>query len=406
MPGYAEPFPVFLRRNAAALGFGALHAFFSSPGQTIVIGVFAPAMAAAVGLSAASVGALYLAGNLASGCTLIAIGHLIDSVPLRRFSAAVIAGLAAACLVAASATHAAQVWLAFYTLRLCGQGLMIHIEATATARAFEADRGRALGVTGLGLPLSDGAMPGVALALIGWFGWRGAWVALAGCLVLLVLPLAWRLAPTSVAPAGLAMPAHRRIAAALRLLARRRLVAAVLPAVFALPFVLTGLLFYASSVAAARGWTREAMAAAFPAMALMSVVAMMVSGRLVDRFSGRLVFALHALPLLGGLVLLAEVGADWAVPAGLLLVGASGGLAKTSGTAIWAELFGVAQLGTIRSFVAMFTVFSTAAAPFVFGLLVDQGWSWRAIIDGAAGLVLLLTAPLMLAAFWRGRGVG
>jgi MFS family permease len=299
-------------------------------------------------------------------------------------------------------------FLGLYALRLTGQGLMVHIEATATARAFDENRGRALGITGLGLPLSDATMPSVALVAMALLGWRGTYAAIAIFLLAVVLPLARLLAggtrpPTIVlAP----VPIRLRLATAFRLMACRRYVWLVLPAVAVMPFLLTGLLFNASAIAAARSWSREAMAATFPAMSAISIAALILSGRLVDRFSGRRVFALHVLPLIAGLLVLAWFPADWAVPAGLMLIGVSGGVAKTSGTAIWAELFGTAHLGAIRSFVAMFTVFSTAAAPFAFGLLVDAGWSWPAILAVSAAGAALFAAPLMVAELIRPSDAG
>ena len=386
----------FLRHNARPLGFGLLHAFCSSPGQTIVIGLFIPGFATAFQLSASEIGALYLAANLASATTLLSIGHLIDSTSLRRFSTATIAALAAACFLAALTQNALMLGVAFFALRITGQSLMVHIEATATARAFTADRGRALAITGLGLPLADALMPSIVLAGIAALGWRGTYTAIGLVLIALVLPLARFLASRTAPPATAPVWFGRRLLSAFRLLASNRLFWAALPAVAIMPFILTGILFNATSIAAARGWSRELMAASFPAMAIPHIAALFLSGRLVDRFSGLAVFRLHAIPVFSGLLVLAWVGPGWALPAGLLLIGLSGGIAKTSGTAIWAELFGTANLGAIRSFIAVYTALSTALAPFAFGLLTDAGWSWPGILTLCAGGAICAAAPLIL----------
>jgi MFS family permease len=213
----------FLRGHWPALLFGGLHAFCSFPGQTIVVGVFIPSFAAAFGLSAGEIGGLYMLANLGSAATLLAVGHLIDVVPLRLFSSAVIAGLAASCALLAIAPHPLILGLGFYAVRLTGQGLMVHIEATATGRAFSADRGRALGITALGLPIADGAMPGLMVAAIAVLGWRPAYGTLAAVLIVVVLPLARALAARI--PAGPVVAVHSvshlaRLGAALGILAR------------------------------------------------------------------------------------------------------------------------------------------------------------------------------------------
>ncbi len=391
--------PAFLRRNWPALLFGGLHTFCSSPGQTIVVGVFIPSFAAAFGLSAGEIGGIYMLANLASAATLLALGHLIDVTPLRLFSSATIAGLAASCAILAIAPHPLVLGLGFYAVRLTGQGLMVHIEATATARAFTADRGRALGITALGLPIADGLMPGLMVASIALLGWRPAYAAIAAVLLVLVLPAARALAARI--PAGPAAPPHgishfARLGAALAILARSRIVWAALPAFAILPFMLTGVFFYAAAIAEARGWPRGLIAASFPVMAASHVAALFVSGYLIDRFSGRMLFAAYAWPALLGMVILAAVDAPWAVPLAMLLIGLSGGIGKTTGTAIWAELFGTANLGAMRSFVAMYTSLATALAPFIWGLLVDAGRAWTEILIAFAALGALAALPIAI----------
>ena len=84
----------FVRSNIRPLAFGALHAFYSTPGQTFCIGLFVAAFSADLGISASAIGALYLAGTLSAAVTLLFVGHLIDRIRLVHFSAAVIVGLA------------------------------------------------------------------------------------------------------------------------------------------------------------------------------------------------------------------------------------------------------------------------------------------------------------------------
>ena len=364
-----------------------------------MVGVFIPSFATAFSLSAGEIGALYMLANLASAATLLAVGHLIDVVPLRLFSTATIAGLAAACAILAIAPHAMILGLGFYAIRLTGQGLMVHIEATATGRAFASDRGRALGITGLGLPLADGLMPGLMVAAIALLGWRPAYGALAAVLLLLVLPTARALAARI--PAGSVSAPHHishltRLGGALGILARSRIVWAALPAFAILPFMLTGVFFYAAAIAEARGWPRGLIAASFPVMAASHVGALFLSGYLIDRFSGRRLFAAYAWPALLGMVILAVIDAPWAVPLAMLLIGLSGGIGKTTGTAIWAELFGTANLGAMRSFVAMYTSLATALAPFIWGMLVDRGRAWPEILVVFAALGTLASLPFAI----------
>ena len=51
----------FARTHARPLAFGALHAFYSAPGQTFCIGLFIAAVGDNLGMNPAEIGGLYLA---------------------------------------------------------------------------------------------------------------------------------------------------------------------------------------------------------------------------------------------------------------------------------------------------------------------------------------------------------
>lgn len=389
------PFPSFVREHARPLAFGALHAFYSAPGQTFCIGLFIAAVGDSLGMNPAQIGALYLAATVGSALTLMFVGQWIDHVRLVHFSAAVIVGLGIACLAMASAVGALTLLLAFYALRLTGQGLMIHVEATATARAFDQDRGRALGITALGVPLSEMVFPPLAVAGIAAFGWRPTYALFGVVALLVLLPLTqWLLSGIRRAPppGGHGGGAFRRLVAGLLLLARSRYVWAALPNLAVMPFFVTAVMFHITTIAAAKGWGAELVAASFPASAIAHVVGLFASGYVIDTISARRMFLFQSVPIVLAVALLGVSASPWALPVAFALIGLGGGLGKPVVTAVWAELFGVAALGTIRSAVAMYMVLMSAMSPFVFGALLEAGAGVDAILLGfaIAGLACLL----------------
>lgn len=390
----------FVRQHARPLAFGALHSFYSAPGQTFCIGLFVASFSAALDLTPATIGALYLGGTLGSAVTLLLLGHWIDHVRLVHYSAACIVGLAVACFLAASASGAGTLLLAFYLLRLTGQGLMVHVEATATARAFDSERGRALGITALGIPASELLFPPIAIAAIAAFGWRPTY-ALFGIVALIVLlPLTqWLLYAIARSPRqrGAGQGAWRGVIAGLMLLLRSRYVWAALPALALLPFFSTAIMFHVTTIAADRGWPLGLIAASFPASAAANVAGLFLSGDIIDRFSARRLFVVQSLPLICGVAILAATHEPWALPVAFACIGFSGGLSKTTQTAMWAELFGTETLGMIRSAVFMYLVVMSALAPFVFGTALTAGASVSAILASfAVAGVLLLVPPLVM----------
>ena len=66
---------------------------------------------------------------------------------------------------------------------------------------------------------------------------------------------------------------------------------------------------------------------------------------------------------------------------------------------LWPELFGTGHLGAIRSLTSPIAIFATAAAPVLFGAIIDAGFDFRAIAFCCVGFVSLAA----LLAFAAGR---
>ena len=64
------------------------------------------------------------------------------------------------------------------------------------------------------------------------------------------------------------------------------------------------------------------------------------------------------------------------------LLGLTNGLTNVLMSSLWAEIYGVNYLGSIKALTASFMVFSTALATAIFGLLIDKGYS----IENIAGI--------------------
>jgi MFS family permease len=170
----------FALRHRRGLAFGGLLMALSSFGQTYYVSLFGADFRAAFGLSDGTLGAAYAAGTVCSALTLTWAGRLIDLTTVRRYTWCVAAVLAAACLLAAGAVHVLMLAVAFYFLRLGGQGLMMHTALTATARAYPEDAGKALGIASLGFSVAQAVLPPLAVVLLATIGWRWTWVAGAG----------------------------------------------------------------------------------------------------------------------------------------------------------------------------------------------------------------------------------
>ena len=77
------------------------------------------------------------------------------------------------------------------------------------------------------------------------------------------------------------------------------------------------------------------------------------------------------------------------------LLGVSNGLTNVLLSSLWAEIYGVNYLGSIKALTGSLMVFSTALATAVFGLLIDLGHS----IENIAFLCSIYTAISIVIVF-------
>ncbi|SFM42157.1 Predicted arabinose efflux permease, MFS family [Ectothiorhodospira mobilis] len=390
----------FVRRNGRFLFFGVLAAALSGYGQTFYVGVFGAELRAAFDLSHGHYGLLYSLATLGSGLLVAWAGGWIDRVSLSRFVTGVALGVAAGCLVMASATSAAALVLGLFLLRFCGQGLFMHTASTSMARHFETHRGKAVSIASKGLPLAEAVMPAAAVALIGLVGWRATWGLAAGAMVVVFLPLLlWLLrgrvhvdaADAAQAEGGgqegSGRPRRRQWTRGevLRDLRFYR----ILPVVLAPPFVMTAMVFHLAQLAADKGWSLEALAGAFTGFAAAHVLGLLVSGILLDRMGPRPMLRLFLLPMLAGLLLVATLDHPLLAWVFMSLMGLSIGGAGTLLGALWPVLYGTAHLGAIRAMAHAAMVLSTAITPVTAGLALDAGLDMERVALVLAGYIVV-----------------
>jgi MFS family permease len=381
-----------LARHRDLLAFAFLLTFLSGHGQTYFISLFGGEMRAAFSLSNTQFGGLYSAATLTSGVLVIALGRGVDRLSLALFTAAVIAGAATGAILLASAPSAVWLLPGFLLLRLCGQGLMVHVAQTTVGRRLTEGRGTAVGLVTVGLPLGEAVLPALVVALLAALGWRATWWVFALALLVVALPLALALLRRSQRPgppADAAAPAAEAAAPAdddalqspvavdwtrLQVLRDSRFYR-LMPAILAPPFLITALFFHQVPIAEARGWGLGWLSTAFVGFAIAHVASLTVSGVLVDRLGFARLLRVYLLPLLLALGVLGFVPGDGAALLYLGLAGLSIGTASTLMGTVWPALYGLRHLGGIRAMAHGAMVLSTAIAPVLIGALLDAGIS-------------------------------
>ncbi|MBX3570291.1 MAG: MFS transporter [Rhizobiaceae bacterium] len=392
-------FLVFLRDNARWLAGGFLLTFFSTVGQTTFISLSAGHIREEYGLTHGGFGAVYMLATLASALTLPRLGPVVDRYSPRLVAAWVIPLLAAAAVLMAFAQHVALLLLSIYMLRLFGQGMMVHNAYTAVARWFAAQRGRALSVIIIGHNAGDALFPLAFVGLMTAVGWRDIWLVAAAALVALALPavsslIAVQRTPRSTDPVPRIVDARDWTRAEV---IRDPVFYMTLLGVAAPSFIVTTIFFNQVYLVELRGWSLGVFASSFALMAAINTGFTLISGQLIDRFSGLALLPFVLLPLGLACFVLGGIEAQWSAFVFMGLIGASIGLSTTLFGAVWPEIYGLKNLGAIRSLVVAASVLGSSAGPGLSGLLIDLHVDYPAQIV-AMGVYCFATSLVLLRA--------
>jgi len=368
----------FVRAHGRLLAAGVLLTFSSAFGQTYMVALFAGYFQAEFGLSHGEYGALYMIGTLASAATLIYAGALADRVSVRKLGAIVLLGLGLMSAVVATVSSWMMLLLAFYGLRLFGQGMATHISITAMVRWFDAHRGRAISLAALGHPAAQSVLPLAAVTSISLFGWRATWGIGAVLLIGVALPtLLWLLRSE---PREAVEPASVRIArrAEKRQWNRREVLSdplfyAVMAGVLAPSFIGTGVIFHQVYIVSIKGWSIALFAAGFPVFAIVAVFTALATGRAIDTYGARRLLPLFLVPQLAGLLSLAYGTEPVWIFVYMAFSGITMGFSTPFVNTLLVEFYGQAKQGSIRAMVMAGTVFASALSPFILGALIDFG---------------------------------
>ncbi|MCY3825130.1 MAG: MFS transporter [Nitrospinae bacterium] len=395
----------FAWKNRRFLAFGLLLTFFSCFGQSYFIAVFNKDIRSAFSLSHGEFGLAYAVATVSSAVCLIWIGRMIDKTRLKTFALCVCGGLVASCVLMAAAPVFPALLFALFALRLTGQGLMVHTSVTSIGRHFTAERGRAVSIISMGGPSGQAVMALVAVALTAWLSWRQIWLVMAAFSALALIPAVARLlADHQDEHLGRKTRAEEASASGPQGVWGRREVLKDLRFYFIMPvslapaFIATGFFFHMGHLVEAKGWSLAFFTGAYTLYTVGSVGLTLLTGPLIDRVGAVRILPWHLAPMCLGLVALASSD-HWIIAlVYMCMTGVTVGVRITIGGAIWAEIYGVENLGAIRSLATSFLVVSTALSPVVFGWLIDYGVSVEALaltcLAYAAGASVLSGASL------------
>ena len=129
---------------------------------------------------------------------------------------------------------------------------------------------------------------------------------------------------------------------------------------------------------------------------VFSVITLLVSGFLIDKFTSRKLLIFMNIPLFLSTFVIIYFYAQFTAFIFLGLIGISNGLANVLGSSTWAEVYGVKHIGSIKALTTALMVFSTAFGTALFGILIDIGFSIEKIAIISALYILISFILLFL----------
>ena len=265
-------------------------------------------------------------------------------------------------------------------MRFSGQGLMSHTATTTISRYFTKSRGKALSIGWFGLSTAEFILPVLIVYLLSITDWQNIWL-LISILILIFLPLTsfvlvknLNFDSREIDKDQISEKKEIKNWTRIEVLKDYRFYIICLN-MLAMPWIATGVFVYQSYISESKEWGEFIIAQSFMVYSILSVITLLGSGFLIDRFTSRKLLIFMNLPLLVSTIVLFYFDVSISAFIFLGLIGISNGLANVLGSSTWAEIYGVKYIGSIKALTTAFMVFSTAFGTALFGILIDKGFS-------------------------------
>ena len=360
--------------------FGFIFTFFSSFGQSFFLGLFNSSIRDTLSITQGQFGTIYASATLLSSFLLIWVGKKIDDINIFKFAFFVTLLLSFSCFFFSKISSIAFLFIAIFLMRFSGQGMMSHTATTTISRYFTKSRGRALSTGWFGLSTAEFILPVLIVYLLTITSWQNIWISVS-ILVLLLLPMA-----SFILIKNLKFDSREEVNQnedkeknilqwkRIEVLRDYRFYIICLN-MLAMPWIATGVFVYQSFITESKEWGTFVIAQSFMVYSILSVVTLLVSGFLIDKFTSRKLLIFMNIPLLLSTLVLIFFNNPSTAFIFLGLIGISNGLANVLGSSTWAEIYGVKYIGSIKALSTALMVFSTAFGTALFGFLIDQGYS-------------------------------
>ncbi len=379
--------------------FGFIFTFFSSFGQSYFIGLFNSSIRETLSISHGQFGSIYASATLCSSFLLIWVGKKIDDINIFKFAVLVAILLSFSCFFFSKISSVIFLFFGIFLMRFSGQGMMTHTATTTVSRYFTKTRGKALSAGWFGLSAAEFILPVLIVYLLATIEWRNIWLIIS-ISVLVFLPAASYFLVNNLKLDSRENSDNREFKddkikqwKRIEIIKDYRFYI-ICSSMLAMPSIATGIFVYQSFITTSKGWGPYIIAQSFMSYSICSVITLLVSGFLIDKFTSRKLLIYMNIPLALSTFVIIYFNTPITAFIFLGLIGVTNGLANILGSSTWAEIYGVKYIGSIKALTTALMVFATAFGTALFGVLIDNGFTIEKIAV-VSGIYILLSIVLL-----------
>ena len=381
------------------LVYGFLIIFFASFGQTFFIALFNDDIKNLYSLTDGQFGLIYALATTLSSVLLVNFAKLIDFIDLRIYSFLVTLGLTIPCLaIYFLPSSIFYLFIIIFFLRFFGQGAMNHAGLTSMARYFGKDRGKAISIGNLGGMFGVMFLPLIVVYLSSFFYFNQIWL-ICGLTLIVFLPILYltlsdhsarqKKLINSVSGDSIKWKTFDVL--------RNKNFLIYLPITISFSFIGTGLVFHQIFIFSQKGWTIEMLGTGFIFLGAFSIIGLLIGGPLIDILNPRKAILFILVPIFIGIIILISFDNFLFLIIYMSLYGFNLGISAPFTGSLWAELFGLESLGTVKALFHAISVLASALSPVIFGFIIDWGFGIGVISIFSLLIIIIVTIlPILI----------
>ena len=382
------------------LAVASLIMFGTGPGQSHLIGLFFDPISQELGLSRTSIAIAYGSATLVAALLLPQMGKLVDRHGPANMLSVIAFGLGAFAILISFATGWIVLAIAFAGLRFLGQGSLMLSCSNMTAQWFDKKRGFALGLMGLGFPVSIALHPPITQWLIDTVGWREAWIWLGLWTWVMLIPPILLFLYSRPSDVGLRPDGEANLdgAAAAPLVGYTKAQAIRMPAFYLLvmgaasmSMLVTSLHVEYTGILKMHGLEAQTAATMFTISGISAAILMPIVGRLLDLLPTKWMYFAGLCVQAASLLSITMVDGLPSAVVFAMIFGLNNAVTMTFIGYMWPRYFGRKHLGSIQGTGQMIVIFGASLGPLPLGWALDTWGEYDTMLQ------ILAVIPLAIA---------